>query len=57
MFLFIILAVILFILLVFVVAGLGAGGAGFIIIFADVIVCMAIIIGIMYLIIKRKRRK
>lgn len=56
MFLFIILALMLIILLVVVGSVLAIGGAGFILIFGDVIVCAAILAGIMYLLGKRKKK-
>jgi hypothetical protein len=56
MLLFIILALILLILWVVTVLAVSVGGAGAIILFGDVIVCMAIIIWIMRRISKRKKR-
>lgn len=53
MILFIILALIAIILVVVVVASVAVGGAGFIIIFGDVIVCVAILVGICVAIARR----
>ena len=55
MVLFTILLITLICLAVFAVLLLGAGGAVFIVIFSDVIVCAAIIAFIMYLIVKHRR--
>ena len=55
MVLFTILLIVLAFLVLFVALSIGIGGAAFIIIFADVIVCIAIIIGIMRLIARRRR--
>lgn len=53
MVLFLILALIAIILLIVVIFSVAIGGAGMIIIFGDVIVCIAIIVGICYLIARR----
>ena len=55
MLLFLILLFILAILLTITVVAISIGGAAFIIIFGDVIVCMFIIVWIMKLIRKRRR--
>lgn len=55
MILFTILMVIAFILLTFVVLTTAIGGATFVIIFADVIVCIWIIVMIMKHVAKKKR--
>lgn len=46
----------LLILAVIAIVTLSVGGAAFIVVFADVIVCMAIIIGVIRLIFKRKKK-
>lgn len=56
MILFAILAIILVIIVVVAIAALCAGGAGMIIVFADLIVCAAIIVWIMTRLIKRRNR-
>lgn len=55
MILFGILLAILVVLALFMVLVVGVGGAAFTILFSDVIVCMALIIGIIVLIIKKRR--
>lgn len=55
MILFSILAVITLILLVAAILIVSIGGAAFIIIFADVLVCIAILVWIMWRLIKKKR--
>lgn len=57
MFLFLVMCAILLGLIVFGVTLLGIFGAGFTIIFADVIVCIALFVGLGYLIRKRKEKK
>lgn len=57
MILFITLAIIAILLLVFTVFAVAVGGAVFIVIFADVIVCAAIIIWIAMRLVKKKKRK
>lgn len=52
-----ILAIILILLTVIVVAAVAIGGTAFIVIFGDVIVCIAIIAGIIYWLVKRKKNK
>ncbi len=54
MFLFIILALILLILTIFMIAVVSVGGAVCILIFGDVIVCMVLIIWIMTRIFRKK---
>ena len=56
MFLFMLLAIILILLLVVVIGAIALGGTAFVLIFGDVIVCAAIIAGIMYLLFKRKNK-
>lgn len=56
MILFTILSLTLAILLLFIILVVGAGGAIFTIIFADVIVCIFVILWIMSRIVKRKSR-
>lgn len=56
MILFTILAIILLILVVFAVLTVAIGGAGFIMVFADLIVC-AVIIGLIMRALFRKRHK
>ena len=56
MILALILAIIVVILAVIVIAAVSVGGAAFIVIFGDVIVCIAIIAGIIYWLVKRKRK-
>lgn len=53
MILFIVLALIALVLLIVVVTSVAVGGAGFILMFADVIVCIAIIVGICIAIARR----
>jgi hypothetical protein len=55
MILFCILALILLILAVIVVAAIGIGGAGFIVIFGDVIVCMVFIALLIKFLMKRRK--
>lgn len=55
MILFITLAIIAILLLVFTVFAVAVGGAVFIVIFADVIVCAAIIIWIVMRLVKKKK--
>ena len=55
MILFSILAIIMLILLVAAILIVSIGGAAFIIIFADVLVCIAILVWIMWRLIKKKR--
>lgn len=55
MILFTILAIIAIILIVFTVIAVSVGGAVTIIVFGDVIVCVAMIAGIMAYIIKKRR--
>lgn len=57
MILFTILTVILGILLVAAIAAIAIGGGAFIVIFSDLIVCIAIIVLFMKLIFGRKKRK
>lgn len=57
MFLFLVICAILLGLIVFGVALLGIFGAGFTIIFSDIIVCIALFVGLGYLIRKRKEKK
>ena len=54
--LFAILCVVAVILIIITIAAVIAGGAGMILIFGDVIVCIAIIAIIMKLILDRKRK-
>ena len=56
MILALILAIILITLLVIVIAAVTIGGTAFIVIFGDVIVCIAIIAAIIYWLVKRKRK-
>lgn len=51
-----ILLIILAILAVSAIFIISVGGAAFIVVFADVIVCMAIIIGILKMLFKRKKK-
>lgn len=51
-----ILAMILVLLLAITIAAIVLGGTAFIVIFGDVIVCIAIIAGIIYWLVKRKRK-
>lgn len=55
MILFTMLAITLVLLVIFVIAAVAAGGAMFIVVFADVIVCIAIMVFIMRLLIKRRK--
>lgn len=55
MILFITLLVTLLVLAVIVVLAIGIGGAAFIIVFGDVIVCILIIVWIMKKILKRRK--
>ena len=54
--LFVILCVVAVILIIITIAAVIAGGVGMILIFGDVIVCIAIIAIIMKLILDRKRK-
>ena len=54
--LFVILCVVAVILIIITIAAVVAGGVGMILIFGDVIVCIAIIAIIMKLILDRKRK-
>lgn len=56
MFLFLVICAIILGLLVFGVTLIGIFGAGFTIIFADIIVCIALFVGLGYLI-RRKKAK
>ena len=56
MILFIILAITLMTLIAVTILAIGVGGAGFIVVFGDVIVCIAIVVFIMILIVKRKKK-
>lgn len=56
MILFIILAITLMTLIAVTILAIGVGGAGFIVVFGDVIVCIAIVVFIMSLIVKRKKK-
>ena len=56
MFLSIILSIITLILLVFVALVVCIGGAGFILIFGDVIICIALIVWIIRKLTKKKRK-
>lgn len=56
MFLFLVICAIILGLLVFGVTLIGIFGAGFTIIFADIIVCVALFVGLGYLI-RRKKAK
>ena len=55
MILFIILMIVLILLVVFALAVIGVGGTVFIIVFADVIVCIFIIVWVMKRLIGRRR--
>ena len=55
--LFTILAIMAFVLIMFTVLTVAVGGAAFIIIFADVIVCVAIIVFIVKRLTGRKKKK
>ena len=55
MLLFVILAVMAVVLLFTVITSVAVGGAGFILVFGDVIVCIAIIVGICVAIVRSKR--
>lgn len=55
MVLFVILLIMLILLLLFVITVIGAGGAIFIVVFADVIVCIAFIALIMRWILKKRK--
>ena len=55
MILFVILLVIFLILAAIVVLGIGIGGALFIVVFGDVIVCMLILLWLMRKLFRRKR--
>ena len=57
MVLFIILAIIFMILALILVFGIGIAGAGAIVVFGDVIVCMALIVLIMRSLIKSRKKK
>ena len=57
MLLFVILAIMVIILTVITALVIATAGAGFILVFGDVIVCIAIIIFIIKLIFKRKNKK
>ena len=56
MILFTILLTRLLILMVFTILAIGAGGAAFIIVFGDVIVCMALIVWIIKHLFGRKKK-
>ena len=56
MILFTILLTTLLILMVFTILAIGAGGAAFIIVFGDVIVCMALIVWIITHLFGRKKK-
>lgn len=56
MILFTILAIIAVLLIVITIAIVSAIGAAGIVVFGDVIVCIALIVGVMYLLIRRKRK-
>ena len=56
MILFTILLTTLLILMVFTLLAIGAGGAAFIIVFGDVIVCMALIVWIIKHLFGRKKK-
>ena len=56
MFLFLVICAIILGLLVFGVTLIGIFGAGFTIIFADIIVCVALFVGLGYLIRRRKAK-
>lgn len=55
MVLFVILLITLILLLLFVITAVGAGGAIFIVVFGDVIVCIALIALIMRWILKKRK--
>lgn len=57
MFLFLVICAIILGLIVFGVTLIGIFGAGFTIIFSDIIVCIALFVGLGYLIRKRKEKK
>lgn len=57
MFLFLVICAIILGLIVFGVTLIGIFGAGFTIIFSDIIVCVALFVGLGYLIRKRKEKK
>lgn len=57
MILFAILAIIALIVLIVAIALISVGGAGFIVIFGDLIVCVAIIVFIIKLLSKRRKRR
>ena len=57
MILFAIVFFTLFLLMVFTVISIAVGGAAFIIVFADVIVCVAIMVWIVKRLIGRKKKK
>lgn len=56
MVLFTILAIIAILLIIFAVAVISVGGAVGIVLMSDIIVCIAIIAGIIWLIVRRKRK-
>ncbi|MCI9349056.1 MAG: hypothetical protein HFF83_07510 [Oscillibacter sp.] len=57
MVLFVMLLITLFILAVFTVVAVGIGGAAFIIVFSDVIVCVFLMVWILRFFFKRHRRR
>ena len=57
MILFTLLAMILIILIAFILVVVSIGGASFIVIFGDVIVCIAIIMWMIKKIVNRKKRR
>ena len=52
-----ILTIVLVLLAIIVITAVAIGGTAFIIIFGDVIVCIAIIAGIILWLVKRKKKK
>ena len=56
MFLFLVICAIILGLIVFGVALIGIFGAGFTIIFSDLIVCIALFVGLGYLILRKKAK-
>lgn len=55
MFLLFVLTIMLICLVIFVAAAIAVGGAGFVIVFGDVIVCIGVIGFLIYLIVRKKR--
>lgn len=56
MVLFTILLIMFIILMAFIILGVATAGAGFVIIFGDVIVCIALIAFLIKILVKRRKR-